>query len=364
MYQFQAPSPEKLNPLFPNYEIDSLIACGGMGAVYLGCQLSLDREVAIKILPSEFVQDNNYLSLFQSEAKALAKLNHKNLVGIYDYGQLEGLYYIIMEYVPGRSLYDTADGLAVDQEEAALLIIEICKGLAHAHEHGILHRDIKPGNILIDEEARPKLVDFGLAKPIEEGYQGGLIFGTKGYAAPEITKNPNAVDHRADVFAVGAMLHELLVGELPRSPYIKASELTDTDPRFDAIIEKAIHPLMTLRYDSCRTMAKDLESLLARMGDAHNSGQRIFEVATAACAEAPRVAGFVVAPVVQAQPTQATSSSRLITPSVTGTSYYKKKVAPTKYIAPPSSGGGMAWIIVILVLLIFIVVLVIGTSAK
>lgn len=262
MVPFNPPSPEALNAYFPNYEITAFIAQGGMGAVYLGKQLSLDRTVAIKILPPELGTDTSYFTLFESEAKSLAKVNHPNLVGIYDFGEVGGMFYIIMEYVPGRSLYKTSNGYAVDEHDAAYLIAEICKGLAHAHEFGILHRDIKPGNILINDEGHPKVVDFGLAKPVTQHNQSGVIYGTRGYTAPEVTKNPHIVDHRADIFSVGAMLYELLTGKLPGTPYVAPSQLNDTDQRFDHIVQRAMHPMPAMRYANCSEMVSDLENLI------------------------------------------------------------------------------------------------------
>jgi len=287
--EFVAPSVEELAPLFPAYQIEVFIAQGGMGAVYRATQRSLDRPVAIKILPPELGEDKAYLASFESEAKSLAKLNHSNLVGIFDFGVVNDMYYIIMEYVPGRSLYYTSNGHAVDELEAAFLISEICKGLAHAHEHGILHRDIKPANILIDDEARPMLVDFGLAKPVNDQNHHGVIFGTPGYTAPEVVSNPMYVDHKADIFSVGVMLYELLTAELPEEPgkpFIPASQKNDTDPRFDLIIARAMHPMPHMRYNNCTEMARDLDQLVVDW-DIHSdprqgSGTKILATAASA----------------------------------------------------------------------------------
>jgi len=260
---FKPPEPQDLQRSFTHYEIHAFIAAGGMGAVYLGKQTSLDRPVAIKILPPELSGDQAYLDLFQSEAKALAKLNHHNLVGIIDFGETDGMFFIVMEFVPGRSLYNVAYGRSVDQGEAAILISDMCKGLAHAHDNGILHRDIKPSNILIDDEAVPKIVDFGLARPMNRRSNSKVVFGTPGYTAPEVTREPETVDHKADIFSIGVMLYELLTGKLPGDTYTPASYINDTDPRFDSIIEKAINPYAVMRYNSAADMAEELDYLIA-----------------------------------------------------------------------------------------------------
>ena len=264
MSEFTAPSVEELQEKFPQHNIESFIAQGGMGAVYLATQVSLDRPVAIKILPKEFGEDEDYRISFETEAKAMAKLNHSNLVGIYDFGDLDGMLYIIMEYIPGRSLHDTAHGQCVDQLEAARLITDMCHGLDHAHAAGMLHRDIKPANVLIDDEARPKIVDFGLARPLGEEQSDGVVFGTPGYTAPEVLTNPFAVDQRSDIFSMGVMLYEMLTGGLPGDPVVPASREARSDVRFDAILSKAIHPDPALRYSTAGEMADALEEVIQK----------------------------------------------------------------------------------------------------
>ncbi len=259
---FVAPEPADLAPHFPGYEIESLIATGGMGAVYLAVQRSLERNVAIKILPLELSKDAAFRSGFEAEAKAMGRLNHPNLIGVFDFGDVGGMLFIIMEFVPGKSLYHSADGMAIDQLEVARLVTGICSGLAHAHEHQILHRDIKPSNILLDMSAEPKIGDFGLARPadwtIEEGEE---IFGTPHYTAPEVVDAPHSVDHRADIFSVGVVLHELLTGKLPAIDPRPASAIVRCDSRFDAIVKRATQPLAFARYSSAREMAAEIQTI-------------------------------------------------------------------------------------------------------
>jgi serine/threonine protein kinase len=256
---FVAPDAADLAPLFPGYEIQGLIATGGMGAVYCAVQKSLDRTVALKILPLELSQDAAFCAGFEAEAKAMARLNHPNLIGVYDFGEVHGMLYIIMEFVPGKSIYHSANGIAIDPSEVIRLVTEICQGLAHAHENGIIHRDIKPSNILLDLNAQPKIGDFGLARPFEcKVEEGQEIFGTPHYTAPEVVDAPYSVDYRADIFSVGVLLHELLTGKLPANDPRPASLIAHCDIRFDAIIKRATQPIPAARYSSAIEMANDL----------------------------------------------------------------------------------------------------------
>jgi serine/threonine protein kinase len=256
---FQAPAPAELNKLFPGYEIEGLIATGGMGAVYCTVQKSLDRIVALKILPQEFSKDAAFCEGFEAEAKAMARLNHPNLIGVYDFGEAGGMLYIIMEFVKGKSIYHSAHGRAIDSREVIRLVSAVCNGLAHAHENGIIHRDIKPSNILLDLNAQPKIGDFGLARPIERKIQEGEeIFGTPHYTAPEVVNAPHSVDYRADIFSVGVMLHELLTGKLPADDPRPPSAIVHCDRRFDVIVRRATHTNPAGRYSSAAEMAKDL----------------------------------------------------------------------------------------------------------
>ena len=281
---FQAPDIQELTPLFPGYEIQCLIACGGMGAVYRAVQRSLDRTVALKILPREFTSDAAFCAGFESEAKAMAKLNHPNLIGVYDFGEADGMLFIIMEYVPGQSLYHSAHGQAVDPQEVIRLVTGICNGLAHAHDHGIIHRDIKPANVLLDLNAQPKIGDFGLARPQDRKDEAGEeIFGTPHYTAPEVVGAPQKVDTRADLFSVGVVLHELLTGKLPADDPRPASTIIRCDPRFDAIIRRATHPSPEMRYRSASEIAAELQVI------ASSAGPRVLRTAASSGPAAPVV---------------------------------------------------------------------------
>jgi serine/threonine protein kinase len=261
---FRAPLPEELEPLFPKYQILSLIATGGMGAVYHAVQTSLEREVAIKILPVEFGRDPEFCEAFGAEAKAMAKLNHPNLIGVYDYGDVDGMLFIVMEYVDGNSLHAACNGSAIDPAEVIRLMNGICNGLAHAHSQGILHRDIKPANILLDTQLQPKIGDFGLARPLDAKVgENEAIYGTPGYTAPEVVAPPHTVDQRADIFSLGVLLHELLTGLLPGHDPRLPSDISRCDTRFDAIVRKATHPDPRQRYQNAADIAADLNKIAA-----------------------------------------------------------------------------------------------------
>jgi len=255
-----APDASLLSPWFPGYEIEALVAVGRMGAVYRARQLSLDRPVAIKIMAQELSSDEVYCRSFEIEAKAMARLSHPNLVGVYDFGIAGGMLYLIMEFVPGRSLLESTRGVPLAQEEVVRLITGIAAGLAHAHEHGVVHRDVRPSNVLLDAQAEPKLGDFGLSHPTGPG------FTTTGqlsrYSAPEVMTRPAAADQRADVFSIGVMIHELLTGRHPVEDPRPASSIIDCDPRFDAVIQRATNAMPELRHPHLAALIGELQAIL------------------------------------------------------------------------------------------------------
>jgi serine/threonine protein kinase len=181
----------------------------------------LDRTVALKILPPEVGSDPAFAERFTREAQALAKLTHPNIVMVFDFGETNGYYYFVMEYVDGINLRQSLQLGHVSAEEALAIIPQICDALQYAHDEGIVHRDIKPENVLLDRRGRVKIADFGLAKLVG-ATQSGLsltgtqqVMGTPHYMAPEQMERPATVDHRADIYSLGVVFYELLTGELP-----------------------------------------------------------------------------------------------------------------------------------------------------
>ncbi len=276
--QFDPPQPVDLTALLPGYEVHDLIATGGMGAVYRATHISLDRTVAIKVLPAEFA-DASFHEQFQAEARAMAKLNHPNLIGIYDFGTTStGLPFIVMEFVAGKSLYYSAYQKAIEESTAVRITREICEGLAQAHSNNIVHRDIKPANILMDPDAHAKIGDFGLASQTDSNTQhtsDDVVYGTPGYAAPEIVHNPAAIGKPSDIFAVGVILYELLTGHLPDPEHPKpASRVANTDPRLDRVIRKATHSNPAMRYQDAGEMAEDLIKITSTSPPGNHSSPR------------------------------------------------------------------------------------------
>ncbi|MEI7909659.1 MAG: serine/threonine-protein kinase [Verrucomicrobiota bacterium] len=258
---FNAPAIEALARLLPAYDFECLIAKGGMGAVYKAKQRSLGRDVAIKVLPPEVGHDPMFRRSFETEARAMARLNHPNLIGVYDSGSVADMLYIVMEYVPGKSLYHSSYGKMVDPVQAVQLIQGICAGLSHAHENGIIHSDIKPANILLTPKAEPKIGDFGLARLVEsEGT--GLVMGTPGYTAPEVVANPNVADHRSDLFSVGVMLYELMAGKRQEAGAAPPSTICGCGPGIDEIWRRATDLNPANRYQTANALRAALADWL------------------------------------------------------------------------------------------------------
>ncbi len=257
---FQAPSLEFLAEKLPQYQFIGFIAQGGMGAVYKARQISLDREVAIKILPQELGEDEEFRESFTKEARAMAKLNHPNLIGVYDSGDVDGMPYIVMEYVEGSSLHDSCHGKEVEAGQAVTIVKAICDGLSDAHENGIIHRDIKPANIMLNTKAIPKIGDFGLAHPSDSN-ETGLIMGTPGYTAPEVFKDASQAGALADIYSVGMIFHQLLTGTDPAGTEGPPIEGVG-NIRLDAIWRKATQPHPQSRYGSVKEMGMELQKWL------------------------------------------------------------------------------------------------------
>lgn len=287
---FDAPSPEVLSRLLPAYDFEGLIAKGGMGAVYKAKQRSLARDVAIKILPREVGQDPLFRQSFETEARAMARLNHPNLIGVYDSGAVDDMLYIVMEYVPGKSLYHSSYGKMVDPAQAVQLIQGICAGLGHAHENGIIHRDIKPANILLSPKAEPKIGDFGLARPVEsEGT--GLVMGTPGYTAPEVITSPQVADKRSDLFAVGVILYELLTGHRQEAGAPPPSSRCGCGPSLDEIWRRATHPDPDQRYPDAHAFSAALADWVAKFkAKGSGAGRKATLITAAPPAKAAAVA--------------------------------------------------------------------------
>lgn len=254
---------------FGRYSVQAQVGLGGMGTVYRGTQLSLGRSVAIKVLRVSDGYDFAFEDRFRREARAMAALNHPNIVAIYDYGHLgtEFLYFV-MEYVDGTDLGEIMRLGRMTTEFALQLLPQICAGLEYAHSKGIVHRDIKPANIMLTRQGEVKIADFGLAKDVALGAslatETHMVMGTPEYAAPEQFNAHREVDHRADIYALGVLMYQMLTGALPRGAWQSPSSLRPgaVDPRFDAVVIRALMPDRQHRFQSITDMRRAIEAAL------------------------------------------------------------------------------------------------------
>lgn len=204
----------------PGYKVLGKLGSGAMAVVYKAKQLSLDRTVAIKVLPRRFTEKSDYISRFFKEGKIAAKLNHNNIVQAIDVGEAGGLYYFVMEYVEGKTLYDDlSKGKIFGEQEAIDIVTQLARALAHAHSNGMIHRDVKPKNIMINKDGVVKLADMGLARETSDveaaKNEEGKAFGTPYYIAPEQIRGEISIDGRADLYALGATFFHMVTGRVP-----------------------------------------------------------------------------------------------------------------------------------------------------
>jgi eukaryotic-like serine/threonine-protein kinase len=209
------------------YRVDGRLGFGGMSTVHLALDLRLERQVAVKLLAEHLADDPTFVSRFQREAQAAARLVHPNIVQVFDSGRDESTdqYFIVMEYIEGQSCAEILrDDGWVEVDEAIAIIDQACEGLHYAHRHGVVHRDVKPGNLLRSREGEVKLADFGIAKATEQSSitQVGSVLGTAAYLAPEQARGEEA-GPRADLYALGVVTYQLISGRLP----YEASSLTE-----------------------------------------------------------------------------------------------------------------------------------------
>ncbi len=249
-------SPAALTALLPQYEVERVIGVGGMGAVYLARQLSLDRWVALKLLPAQ--DDAEAAGHFIREARAMARLVHPHIVAVYDFGQTtDGHFFLAMEYVDGGDLHRRTLAGEVSPERARKVIAQVCEALQFAHGHGVIHRDIKPANILITSDWQVKVADFGLARDLQApSAPEEAEYGTPDYVAPERWTAGAAVDHRADVYSLGVVIHELLTGKTPAAAGSRAG--LGLPPGFAGVLSKCLMHDPARRYGSAAEVRRAL----------------------------------------------------------------------------------------------------------
>ncbi len=261
------------------YELKGLIGSGGMADVELAHDRELDRQVAIKLLHNRYATDPAFQRRFAREAQNASRLSHPNIVGVLDSGSADGRPYIVMEYVPGRSLEDLISSERLLPERAAEIVGDVALALDYAHSRGLVHRDVKPGNILIDPQGQVKVTDFGIARAVDaqDATQTAAVFGTAAYCAPEQAQGFE-VDRRTDVYALGVVLYELLTGRQPfsadtavalayqhvSSQPIPPSRLSgDVTPELEAVVLRAMAKDPNHRYPSARDLNADLQRAIA-----------------------------------------------------------------------------------------------------
>src|SRR5216684_5492677 len=264
-----------------SYEIRAPLGAGGMGEVYRAFDDRLEREVALKFLSAAVLADEQARRSIREEALALSRLNHPHICTVFEIGEAGGQTYIAMEYVEGRTLSDLVrheGGLPI--EAAGLYAAQIAGALAHAHERGVLHRDLKSSNVIITPDGRAKVLDFGLARRLREAVvdesthtmtQVGQVSGTLAYIAPEVLRGQSA-DARSDLWALGITLHEMLCGKLPfvgQTPFALVSAIQHEEPEplpprvpagFRAVVQRCLVKEPGRRYQGAREVQAALEA--------------------------------------------------------------------------------------------------------
>jgi serine/threonine-protein kinase len=262
------------------YQVEARIGSGGMAEVYRGFDPVLNRTVAIKVLHSQFARDTSFVQRFRREAQAAARLNQPNIVGVYDTGADDGTQYIVMEFIEGRTLAEFMQtGRRPTPVQAAEIAQKIAAAIAAAHAQGVIHRDIKPGNVMVTRDGTVKVMDFGIARVLgpETAPQTSAVLGTASYLSPEQAQG-GPVDARTDIYSLGAVLYELLTGQPPftgdtpvavaykqvnETPAVPSSINPDVPARLDAVVMKALSKNPSNRYQTAQEFSADLGRVIA-----------------------------------------------------------------------------------------------------
>ena len=263
------------------YELEKLVGSGGMSNVFRAHDRLLERTVALKILHEQFTRDDDYVERFRREARAVAGLAHPNIVTVIDRGEQDGRQFIVFEYVDGQNLKDLMRNGPLEVRDAIGLTLQVARALSFAHDRGLVHRDVKPQNVLLNEDGQAKVTDFGIARSLDvQGVtQTGTVLGTSDYIAPEQARGQK-VDPKTDIYSLGAVLYELLVGEVPFSgdnfvavamrhvnepvPSVLAAR-ADCPPRLDFAIQRAMAKDPDDRFASMHELIAELEACLAEV---------------------------------------------------------------------------------------------------
>lgn len=266
--EFGIEEKEPLSLNIQGYEIQELIGGGGMGEVYRAVLTARGRVVAMKVVSGRLTRDPEVTARFEAEVSALSQLDHPNVVQVLDHGEtVNGRHFLVMEYVEGCDLRRLLRAQRLDMDRALDIFLKVCAGVIHAHEHEFVHRDIKPANILIGADGTVKVADFGLAKTLEEDSdsysftQTRDTFGTPYYVAPEVTRSAGNADKRADVYALGVLLYELLTGSVPMGQFTLLSKKTGLNKKIDTIVRHALADDPQRRLASVEEMANGVKKI-------------------------------------------------------------------------------------------------------
>ena len=272
---------ERSSQRIPGYQVMGKLGAGAMAAVFKARQLSLDRLVAIKVLPRKFSRNDQFIERFYAEGRAAAQLNHPNIVQAFDVGQAGEFHYFVMEYVEGKTVHDSiVENKRFSEDEALDIIINVADALAHAHDKGLIHRDVKPKNIILTPAGVAKLADLGLARAIDDKEaalaEAGKAYGTPYYISPEQIRGEVNIGPQADIYSMGATLYHMVTGNVPfngKNPtevmqkHLKAPLIAPdhVNPKLSAGISEVIETMMAKsrrqRYKSCRDLLIDLRAV-------------------------------------------------------------------------------------------------------
>ncbi len=266
------------------YEIIEQIGAGGMATVYRARQARLDRNVAIKVMHQMFAQDADFVTRFEREARIIAALDHPNIVPLYDYNEQAEQPYLVMKFVEGQTLKEVLTARTIPLEDIRHMMVTIADALTYAHEQGVLHRDVKPSNIIIDNQGYPYLMDFGLARIATQGestMSANTMLGTPQYISPEQAKGERELDTRTDVYSLGIILYELVAGRVPfvgDSAYAivhkhiyatvppPSSLNPEVPPAVDGVLLHALAKEPSQRYETPNQLIKAFEAALDSSG--------------------------------------------------------------------------------------------------
>jgi eukaryotic-like serine/threonine-protein kinase len=263
------------------YELEELVGTGGMSSVYRAHDRLLERDVALKVLHQQFVADTDYVERFRREARSVAQLSHPNIVTVIDRGEQDGRQFIVFEYINGENLKALVEREGpLPEQDAVRLALQIARALGFAHDNGLVHRDVKPQNVLLNGDGQAKVTDFGIARSLDvKGglTQTGTVMGTSDYIAPEQARG-SRVDAQSDIYSLGAVLYELLTGEVPfpgdnfvavamrhinEPPPSVRERRPDVSPRLDALIRRAMAKEPRDRFGSMDELCAELSACLS-----------------------------------------------------------------------------------------------------